>query len=105
MFKSINSLLGRHPERINANVEIYTWQTCPFCIRAKILLWWKGVNFTEYKIDGDGSARMKMAERANGRRTVPQIFINNQHIGGCDDIYSLDSQGKLEPLLYQSAQA
>lgn len=105
MLNLINSLLGRHPERINANVEIYTWQTCPFCIRAKILLWWKGVNFTEYKIDGDGSARMKMAERANGRRTVPQIFINNQHIGGCDDIYSLDSQGKLEPLLYQSAQA
>jgi glutaredoxin 3 len=105
MFKSINSLLGRHPERINANVEIYTWQTCPFCIRAKILLWWKGVNFTEYKIDGDGSARMKMAERANGRRTVPQIFINNQHIGGCDELYSLDSQGKLDPLLYQQAQA
>ncbi|MFP4122347.1 glutaredoxin 3 [Coleofasciculus sp.] len=105
MFKSINSLLGRHPERINANVEIYTWQTCPFCIRAKILLWWKGVNFTEYKIDGDGSARMKMAERANGRRTVPQIFINNQHIGGCDELYSLDSQGKLEPLLYQPTQA
>ena len=105
MLKSINSLLGRHPERINANVEIYTWQTCPFCIRAKLLLWWKGVNFTEYKIDGDGSARMKMAERANGRRTVPQIFINNQHIGGCDDLYSLDSQGKLDPLLYQPAQA
>jgi len=102
MFNLINSLLGRHPERINANVEIYTWQTCPFCIRAKILLWWKGVNFTEYKIDGDGSARMKMAERANGRRTVPQIFINNQHIGGCDDLYSLDSQGKLDPLLYSN---
>jgi glutaredoxin 3 len=105
MLESINSLLGRHPERINADVEIYTWQTCPFCIRAKLLLWWKGVNFTEYKIDGDGSARMKMAERANGRRTVPQIFINNQHVGGCDDLYSLDSQGKLDPLLYQPAQA
>ena len=78
MLKSINSLLGRHPERINANVEIYTWQTCPFCIRAKLLLWWKGVNFTENKIDGDENARIKMAERANGRRTVPQIFINNQ---------------------------
>jgi len=102
MLKAINTLLGRHPERINANVEIYTWQTCPFCIRAKLLLWWKGVNFTEYKIDGDGSARMKMAERANGRRTVPQIFINNQHIGGCDDLYSLDSQGKLAPLLYSN---
>ncbi|MFP4099806.1 glutaredoxin 3 [Coleofasciculus sp.] len=105
MFKSINSLLGRHPERINANVEIYTWQTCPFCIRAKMLLSWKGVNFTEYKIDGDENARTKMAERANGRRTVPQIFINNQHIGGCDELYSLDGQGKLDPLLYQPAQA
>ena len=105
MLKSINSLLGRHPERINANVEIYTWQTCPFCIRAKLLLWWKGVNFTENKIDGDENARIKMAERANGRRTVPQIFINNQHIGGCDDLYSLDGQGKLDPLLYQPTQA
>ncbi len=105
MLKAINTLLGRHPEHINANVEIYTWQTCPFCIRAKLLLWWKGVNFTEYKIDGNGSARMKMAERANGRRTVPQIFINNQHIGGCDDLYSLDGQGKLDPLLHQPAQA
>ncbi|MFP5269906.1 glutaredoxin 3 [Coleofasciculus sp.] len=105
MFNYINSLLGRHPERINANVEIYTWQTCPFCIRAKMLLSWKGVNFTEYKIDGDENARTKMAERANGRRTVPQIFINNQHIGGCDELYSLDGQGKLDPLLYQPAQA
>lgn len=96
-----NSLFNRHPERIKANVEIYTWQTCPFCIRAKMLLWWKGVNFTEYKIDGDESARSKMAERANGRRTVPEIFINNQHIGGCDDLYQLDSQGQLDNLLAQ----
>ena len=99
MFNIFNSLLGRHPEKINANVEIYTWQTCPFCIRAKLLLWWKGVNFTEYKIDGDEAARDKMAQRSNGKRSVPQIFINNQHIGGCDELYSLDGQNQLEPLL------
>jgi glutaredoxin 3 len=103
MFDTINSLLGRHPEQIKANVEIYTWQTCPYCIRAKLLLWWKGVNFTEYKIDGDEAARKAMAQRANGRRTVPQIFINNQHIGGCDDLYSLDGKGQLNSLLAQPA--
>ncbi|HEY9811467.1 MAG TPA: glutaredoxin 3 [Halomicronema sp.] len=101
MQKFINSLLGRHPEAIQANVEIYTWQTCPYCIRAKLLLWWKGVNYKEYKIDGDETARAKMAERSNGRRSVPQIFINNQHIGGCDDIYQLDTQGQLDRLLTQ----
>ncbi len=101
MLNVLNSLLGRHPEIVKAKVEIYTWQTCPYCIRAKMLLRWKGVNFTEYKIDGDGAARVKMAERANGRRTVPQIFINGQHVGGCDDLYALDRQGKLDPLLIQ----
>ncbi|MEA5509437.1 glutaredoxin 3 [Crocosphaera sp. UHCC 0190] len=84
------------------NVEIYTWSTCPFCIRAKALLVKKGVEFTEYCIDGDNEGREVMAERANGRRSLPQIFINNQHIGGCDDIYSLESQGKLDPLLQTS---
>ncbi len=82
-----------------ANVEIYTWSTCPFCIRAKALLKNKGVDFTEYVIDGDEAARSKMAQRANGRRSVPQIFINDQHIGGCDDIHALDAQGNLDPLL------
>jgi glutaredoxin 3 len=103
MFDFLNPILGRHPENIKANVEIYTWQTCPFCIRAKFLLWWKGVEFTEYKIDGDNSARNAMAERANGKRSVPQIFINQQHIGGCDDLYQLDSQKQLDPLLTQPA--
>ena len=101
MLDFLNPILNRHPERVKANVEIYTWQTCPYCIRAKLLLWWKGVNYTEYKIDGNDTARNKMAERANGGRTVPQIFINDQHIGGCDDIYKLDSEGKLDPLLAQ----
>ncbi|MEB3357279.1 MAG: glutaredoxin 3 [Synechococcales bacterium] len=103
MFDLINAWLGRHPEKMTAHVEIYTWQTCPYCIRAKLLLGWKGVNFTEYKIDGDGAARAKMAERANGRRTVPQIFINDRHIGGCDDLHALDRQGELDPLLMQQA--
>jgi glutaredoxin 3 len=82
-----------------ANVEIYTWSSCPFCIRAKGLLNKKGVQFTEYCIDGDEAAREKMAQRANGRRSLPQIFINDQHIGGCDDLHALDAQGKLEPML------
>jgi glutaredoxin 3 len=63
----------------------------------------KGVEFTEYSIDGDEVARAKMAERANGRRTVPQIFINDQHIGGFDDISALDKQGKLDELLKEVA--
>lgn len=102
MLEFLNPLLGRDPKRIKANVEMYTWQTCPYCIRAKMLLWWKGVKFTEYKIDGNAEARNKMAERANGGRSVPQIFINNQHIGGCDDLYQLDSQAQLDPLLAKS---
>ena len=103
MLKALNALLGRHPEDVKATVEIYTWQTCPFCIRAKMLLRWKGVNLTEHKIDGDEAARTTMAERANGRRSVPQIFINQHHIGGCDDLYALDRQGQLDPLLAQAA--
>lgn len=83
------------------NVEIYTWTWCPFCIRAKDLLEKKGVNFTEYCIDGDEMARAKMTERANGRRSLPQIFINNRHIGGCDDLYALEAQGKLDLLLQE----
>jgi len=80
-------------------VEIYTWSTCPFCIRAKALLKQKNVQYQEYVIDGDESARSVMSQRANGRRSVPQIFIENQHIGGCDDLYSLDRSGKLDALL------
>jgi glutaredoxin 3 len=82
-----------------ANVEIYTWSYCPFCIRAKALLAQKGVEFTEYCIDGDEQAREQMAQRANGRRSLPQIFIGDRHIGGCDDLYSLESQNKLDSLL------
>jgi glutaredoxin 3 len=106
MLDTINSLLGRNPKQIKsqikARVEIYTWAICPYCIRAKLLLWWKGVKFTEYKIDGNAAAREKMAERANGRRTVPQIFISDRHIGGCDDLYALNSRGDLDTLLMEN---
>lgn len=88
---------------MEAKVEIYTWSRCPFCIRAKALLKEKGVDFAEYCIDGDESARGKMAQRAHGRRSLPQIFINEQHVGGCDDLYALDAQGKLDPLLQNGA--
>ncbi len=82
-----------------SKVEIYTWKTCPYCIRAKSLLDQKGIEFIEYSIDGDQVAQSEMSKRASGRRSVPQIFINDQHIGGCDDIYALNSQGKLDALL------
>ena len=80
-------------------VEIYTCQYCPFCIRAKSLLNKKNIEFIEYKIDGDESAREKMSERANGRRSLPQIFIDNNSIGGCDDLYSLEEENKLDSLI------
>ena len=80
-------------------IEIYTWQYCPFCIRAKSLLNKKNIDFIEYKIDGDESAREKMSERANGKRSLPQIFIDNNSIGGCDDLYSLDEENKLDSLV------
>jgi glutaredoxin 3 len=86
-----------------ANVEIYTWSTCPFCRRAKQLLNQKGVTYTEYDIDDDEAARDAMVARGtNGQRTVPQIFINDQHIGGSDDLYQLGKQGKLDALLSQT---
>ncbi|MGK7900850.1 MAG: glutaredoxin 3 [Hormoscilla sp.] len=82
-----------------SQIEIYTWSRCPFCIRAKGLLDKKGAEYTEYCIDGDEEAREKMADRANGGRSLPQIFINDQHIGGCSELYELESQGALDPLL------
>lgn len=86
-----------------ANVEIYTWTFCPYCLRAKSLLKRKNVEFTEHNIQGDNEARDKMAQRADGRRSVPQIFINDQHIGGCDDLHALESNGELDALLQQTA--
>jgi glutaredoxin 3 len=68
-------------------------------MRAKSLLKTKNVDFIEYSIDGDDEARAKMAQRANGKRSLPQIFINDAHIGGCDDIHTLERQGNLDKLL------
>ena len=82
------------------SVEIYTWRTCPFCVRAKQLLDRKGVTYTEHSVDGDEPARDAMAARGNGRRSVPQIFIADQHIGGCDELHALERAGKLDALLF-----
>ena len=82
-----------------AKVEIYTWQSCPFCIKAKALLKRKGVDFIEHSIDGDTAARAEMSDRAEGRTTVPQIFINEIGIGGCDELHALEQNNKLDPLL------
>lgn len=80
-------------------VKIYTTATCPYCIRAKQLLKERGVDhMEEIRIDADPSQRAKMME-VSGRRTVPQIFIGQTHVGGCDDLVALDAQGGLLPLL------
>jgi glutaredoxin 3 len=84
---------------MSAKVEIYTWSSCPFCIRAKGLLDRKGVEYSEYCIDGDEDARDLMRKRANGRSSLPQIFIGDRHVGGCDDLYALERQGELDSLL------
>ena len=82
-----------------ANIEIYTSPYCGYCYRAKGLLDKKGAAFTEIDVMADGARRAEMLERSNGRRTVPQIFIDGRHIGGCDDLYALDAAGELDPLL------
>jgi len=82
-----------------AKVEIYTKAFCGFCFRAKALLEAKGVAFEEYDITMGGPKRQEMMERAPGRTTVPQIFIDGQHIGGSDDLHALDARGGLDPLL------
>ena len=80
-------------------ITIYTTTVCPYCVRAKDLLKRKGVsNFTEINVEDDAE-RAKMIEKAGGRLTVPQIFIGSTHVGGCDDLYALDKEGKLDGLL------
>ena len=82
-----------------AKVEVYTTDYCPYCVRAKQLLDVKGVDYTEIDVSGDDDARIKLVEKAQGRRTVPQIFINDQPIGGFDDMRALEESGKLDALL------
>jgi len=80
-------------------VEIYTKMFCPYCVRAKRLLSEKGVAFEEHDITMGGPQRAEMIQRANGRTTVPQIFIGETHVGGSDDLTALERAGRLDPLL------
>ena len=80
-------------------VEMYVKSTCPYCFRAQRLLDEKGVQYETYELVWGSPLREEMIERAGGRTTVPQIFINGNHVGGCDDLFSLERQGKLEDLL------
>jgi glutaredoxin 3 len=80
-------------------VTIYTKDWCPYCRAAKDLLRQKGVAFEEIEITGKPEARSAMIQRAGGRSTVPQIFIGERHVGGCDDLYALDARGELDRLL------
>ncbi len=81
-----------------ANVEIYLTQSCPFCSRAKKLLDKKGAGYTEIDVSAPED-REKMKERAGGQHTVPQIFIDGKHVGGCDELFELDMDGDLDPML------
>jgi glutaredoxin 3 len=80
-------------------VEIYTTPTCPYCHAAKRLLDRKGVTYHEIDVSRDPTLRATMTQRAKGRRTVPQIFVGDTHVGGSDDLYAMDHAGKLDPLL------
>lgn len=80
-------------------IEIYTSSLCGFCFAAKRLLTEKGVEFTEIDVTRDPARRQEMMRRANGRHTVPQIFVGETYVGGCDDLYDLERSGKLDPLL------
>ena len=84
---------------MTAKVEIYSSPFCGYCARAKGLLSRKGVDYTDYDIMVDPSKRDEMLERAGGLTSVPQIFIDNAHIGGCDELLALEQQGRLDPLL------
>lgn len=81
-------------------IVMYATATCPYCVRAEALLKRKGVaDIEKIRIDLEPERREEMLARANGQRTVPQIFIGDFHVGGCDDLHELDRQGKLDPLL------
>jgi len=84
-----------------AKVELYTTTSCPFCVRAKSLLRTKGVEFDEIDVTDDDELREKMTEMAGGRRTVPEIFINGQLVGGYEELRALDKAGELDRMLAQ----
>jgi len=82
-----------------AAIVVYATLLCPYCHRAKALLRKKGVNFTEIDVGMDAEKRAEMTKRAHGRYTVPQIFVGDRHLGGCDDLYALEDAGKLDSVL------
>ena len=82
-----------------AKVEIYTTKVCPYCVRAKNLLNAKNVDFVEHDLTGKDAEREALLKRSNGMRTVPQIFINDKHIGGYDNLAALEEKGELDTLL------
>lgn len=86
-----------------AKVEIYSSMLCGFCYRAKKLLEQKGVDFTEIDVMVNPKRRSEMVERSGGRTSVPQIFIDDRHIGGCDELFALESSAKLDTLLQPGA--
>lgn len=82
-----------------AEVTVYSGPNCPYCTKAKALLQKKNVVFEEFNVKEDQAKLNEMLERSGGRKTIPQIFINGRHIGGCDDLYALNDAGKLDELL------
>jgi len=86
-------------EKQTATVTVYSKDYCPYCVRAKQLFKHKGVEFAEYQVDRDQDKLREMLQKSNGGRTVPQIFIDDMHVGGCDDLYALHRQDKLDALL------
>ncbi len=82
-----------------AHIEIYTTKVCPYCVRAKNLLNAKDADFEEIDLTGDDAGREALLKRSGGMRTVPQIFIDGKHIGGCDNLYELEESGELDQLL------
>jgi glutaredoxin 3 len=83
-------------------IEVYTTPICPYCLSAKELLRRKGLPFLEINVAGEPQRRAEMIARANGRTTVPQIFVGDRHLGGCDDLYALEEAGELDRLLTES---
>ncbi|MDE2307265.1 MAG: glutaredoxin 3 [Xanthomonadaceae bacterium] len=86
-----------------SKIEVYSTAVCPYCVAAKNLLKSKGLEWTEVRIDIDAEQRNVMLTRSGGRRTVPQIFVNDQHVGGFDDLVAADRSGKLARLLEQAS--
>jgi len=82
-----------------AKIEVYLGDYCPYCTRAKALLTQRKLDFVEYNVQDEPERRVEMAKRAPGARSIPQIFINDKHVGGCDDLYALDRKGELQDWL------